>query len=60
MTSSRQAQFADQVQGRRLGGEETVGAGFDDAALHVLGLDDAAQARARVRRGWRRCRALAR
>ena len=47
----RQAQLADQLERRRLGGEETVGAGLDGAAFHVLGLDHAAQARARFEEG---------
>ncbi len=42
-----QAQLADQLERGRLDRQETIGAAFDHAAFHVLGLDDAAQARAR-------------
>ena len=41
-----EAEFADQFERGGFGGEEAVGAGFDGAAFDLLGLDDAAEARA--------------
>jgi hypothetical protein len=43
----RQTEVAEQIERRGLGGEKAVGTGFDGAAFDALGLDDAAQARAR-------------
>ena len=39
----RQAHFVDKFEGGWLGGEEAIGAGFDDAPLDVISADDSAE-----------------
>ena len=51
MTWSGQPQLANQFEGGGLGRQETIRAGLDGAALDVLGLDHASQARPRFEDG---------
>ena len=46
-----EAQIADEVEGRRFDREEAVRAGFEGAAVHPLGVDDAAHTTARFEEG---------
>ena len=38
-----EAHLVDEFEGGRLGGEERIGTGFDDAAVDVVGADDSAE-----------------